>query len=313
MLGKTAAHIFWMFRYLERCENTARLINASHFISLTQKQNIANHWDSILNVAGNKKTFLSKYGAINKSAVINFILRDKTNPSSVLSSIENARQNARIVRNNLTKELFETINETYLKLSEIFKRPINEKNLLNTLATIRTKCQLTRGTLHGTMLRDDTYIFARMGSFIERADNTSRILDMKYYVLLPSAGFVGSTVDNAQWENILRSVSAYRSYNWLNEYEFNPSGICKYLILDERLPRSLIFCNLNIYENLMAISKFYNKNFKSLNNSEKFYEEMLNLTIEKVFEEGLHEFLVRYLKNLFILATIIETDFRFYK
>ena len=99
-------------------------------------------------------------------------LRDKTNPSSVLSSIENARQNARIVRNNLTKELFETINETYLKLSEIFRRPINEKNLLNTLATIRTKCQLTRGTLHGTMLRDDTYIFARMGSFIERADNT---------------------------------------------------------------------------------------------------------------------------------------------
>ena len=99
MLGKTAAHIFWMFRYLERCENTARLINASHFISLTQKQNIANHWDSILNVAGNKKTFLTKYGAINKSAVINFILRDKTNPSSVLSSIENARQNARIVRN----------------------------------------------------------------------------------------------------------------------------------------------------------------------------------------------------------------------
>ena len=109
MLGKTAAHIFWIFRYLERCENTARLINASHFISLTQKQNIANHWDSILNVAGNKKAFLSKYGAINKSAVINFILRDKTNPSSVLSSIENARQNARIVRNNLTTELFETI------------------------------------------------------------------------------------------------------------------------------------------------------------------------------------------------------------
>ncbi len=313
MLGKTAAHIFWIFRYLERCENTARLINASHFISLTQKQNIANHWDSILNVAGNKNSFLLKYGVINKSAVINFTLRDKTNPSSIISSIGKARQNARIVRNNLTKELFETINETYLKLSEIFRRPINEKNLLNTLSIIRTKCQLTRGTLHGTMLRDDTYIFARMGSFIERADNTSRILDMKYYVLLPSAGFVGSTVDNAQWENILRSVSAYRSYNWLNEYEFNPSGICKYLILDERLPRSLIFCNLNIYENLMAISKFYNKNFKSLNNSEKFYEEMLNLTIEKVFEEGLHEFLVRYLKNLFILATIIETDFRFYK
>ena len=253
MLGKTAAHIFWIFRYLERCENTARLINASHFISLTQKQNIANHWDSILNVAGNKKSFLSKYGVINKAAVINFTLRDKPNPSSVLSSIENARKNARIVRNNLTKELFETINETYLKLSEIFRRPINEKNLLNTLSIIRTKCQLTRGTLHGTMLRDDTYIFARMGSFIERADNTSRILDMKYYVLLPSAGFVGSTVDNAQWENILRSVSAYRSYNWLNEYEFNPSGICKYLILDERLPRSLIFCNLNIYENLHLV------------------------------------------------------------
>ena len=249
MLGKTAAHIFWMFRYLERCENTARIINASHFISLTQKQNITNQWDSILNVGGNKSFFLSKYDEVNKSAVINFTLRDKTNPSSVLSLIGNARKNARVVRNNLTKEVFETINETYLILSNIFKRPINEKNLLNTLSIIRTKCQLARGTLHGTMLRDDTYILARMGTFIERADNTSRILDIKYYVLLPSVGFVGSAVDNAQWENILRSVSAYRSYNWLNEYEFNPSGICRYLILDERLPRSLIFCNLNIYEN----------------------------------------------------------------
>ncbi len=313
MLGKTAAHIFWMFRYLERCESTARLINASHFISLTQKQNITNQWDSILNVGGNKSIFLLKYGEITKSTVLNFTLRDKTNPSSVLSSIKNARQNARVVRNNLTKEVFETVNETYLKLSDIFKRPINEKNLIHTLSTIRIKCQLARGTLHGTMLRDDTYIFSRMGAFIERADNTSRILDMKYYVLLPSIGFVGSTLDNAQWENILRSVSAYRSYNWLNEYEFNPSGICKYLILDERLPRSLIFCNLGIYENLRAISKYYNKNFNSLSKSEKFYEEMLNLTIEKVFEEGLHEFLVRYLKNLFILSTAIETEFRFYK
>ena len=313
MLGKTAARIFWMFRYLERCENTARLINASHFISLTQKQTIDNHWVSILNVAGNKSLFLTKYEEINKSSVINFTLRDKTNPSSVLSSVENARQNARLVRNSITREVFETVNETYLTLKDIFKRPINEKNLLTTLSVIRTKCQLARGALHGTMLRDDIYIFARMGAFIERADNTSRILDMKYYVLLPSVGFVGSTVDNAQWENILRSVSAYRSYNWLNEYEFSPSGICEYLILDVRLPRSLIFCNFSIYENLRSISQYYNKNFKSLVRAEILYEEMLNLSIKKVFEEGLHEFLLRYIKSLFTLSTIIETDFRFYK
>ena len=121
------------------------------------------------------------------------------------------------------------------RLKEVLKRPVNDRNLVKTLALIRRQSGLVRGSLHGTMLRNDIYEFARLGTFVERADYTSRILDMKYYVLLPSISLVGSSMDNRQWENVLRSVSAYRSYRWLNESEMNPRGICKFLI-------SLIVC-----------------------------------------------------------------------
>ncbi len=312
MLGRNAAGIFWMFRYLERSENTARIIQAGHRIFLTNTNSNYEDWASILDVSSLRELFEKKHSKFDALKVRNFILRDTTNPSSVLSCITNARENARMVRTVLTKEVFEAVNETYLVCRDAMKRPVSDRNLLKTLAIIRRQSGLVRGSLHGTMLRNDIYEFARLGTFVERADYTARILDMKYYVLLPSISLVGSSIDNRQWENVLRSVSAYRSYRWLNEYEISPRGICKFLILDKRFPRSLSFCSEKLSENLRLLSKQYKRKFKSETSSRYFSKKIKTSTIDDIFEQGLHDFLRNCIASLNKLSKEIEIDFRFY-
>lgn len=312
MLGRNAAGIFWMFRYLERSENTARIMQAGHRMFLTSSSSAYDDWSSVLDAASLRKPFEEKFSEFDAFKVRNFVLRDKDNPSSIISCIGTARENARMVRTVLTKEVFEAVNETYLVLKNILKRPVSDRNLGKTLAAIRRQSGLVRGSLHGTMLRNDIYEFARLGTFIERADYTARILDMKYYVLLPSISFVGSSVDNRQWENVLRSVSAYRSYRWLNEYEMNPSGICKFLILDPRFPRSLIFCASQLSENLGLLTNEYNRKFKSAKLGRMISKKLSASSIEDIFKQGLHEFLHSYISNLNNLSVQIEDDFGFY-
>ena len=302
-----------MFRYLERCENSARLIRAGLRISITQNEYGSQDWDSVLAAASIKLIFDKNYSECNSSNVTNFILRDKENPSSVLSSVKQARQNARMVRTVLTKEVFEAVNEIYFNLRDLLKRPVTESALPKTLDTIQRQSALVRGCLHGTMLRNDVYDFARLGTFIERGDNTARILDMKYHILLPAVSYVGSSVDISQWENILRSVSAYQSYRWLNENDLNPLGICNYLILDPRLPRSLNFCSTNISSNLNSLSHFYNETFPSLEMSSEFSNYLESVPIDQVFKIGLHEFLSNFLAKFNLISAQIEKDFRFYK
>ena len=312
MLGRNAAGIFWMFRYLERSENTARIMQAGHRMFLTNTTSGYQDWASILDAVSLREPFEEKSSEFDAPKVRNFVLRDTDNPSSVMSCVANARENARMVRTVLTKEVFEAVNETYLILKNILKRPVSDRNLVKTLATIRRQSGLVRGSLHGTMLRNDIYEFARLGTFLERADYTARILDMKYYVLLPSISFVGSSIDNRQWENILRSVSAYRSYRWLNEYQIDPRGICRFLILDHRFPRSLIFCSRQLSVNLRLLTKEYNRKSKSAKLSRAISKNLDDTKIDDIFEEGLHEFLIGYVANLNDLSIQIENDFRFY-
>ncbi len=312
MLGRNAAGIFWMFRYLERSENIARIMQAGHRMFLTSINSSYEDWASILDAMSLREHFEEKTAEFNPSKVRNFILRDADNPSSIISCVTNARENARMVRTVLTKEVFEAVNETYLVLKETLKRPISDRNLVKTLAIIRRQSVLVRGTLHGTMLRNDIYEFARLGTFLERADYTTRILDMKYYILLPSISFVGSSIDNRQWENILHSVSAYKSYRWLNEYQINPRGICKFLILDPRFPRSIIFCARQLATNLRLLTIEYNRKSKSAKLARAISKNLDTSTIDDIFDQGLHEFLRDWIANLNRLSIQIENDFRFY-
>lgn len=197
-------------------------------------------------------------------------------------------------------------------MKDLLSRPIGESELPDALGTIRQQSALVRGALHGTMLRNDIYDFARLGTFLERADNTSRILDVKYYVLLPSASFVGSSLDNVQWETILRSVSAQRAYRWLNQGDNNPVWIADFLIRDRRLPRSLAFCYAKIVDNLNYLADDYGTRHSCHDSAHTIYDQLRENSIESIFETGLHEFLVEFIRLNAELGVQIEQDYRFF-
>ncbi|MCI5078388.1 alpha-E domain-containing protein [Oricola sp.] len=312
MLGKTAGGLFWMFRYLERSENNARLLEAGFHIALTRSAAAEEEWMSIIQTADVQAGFLERHDRAEASTVIDYVLRDKSNPSSVLSVVESARNNARLVRTALTREVWEATNECWLTLKDALARPVRERDLPQTLGLIRQQSALVRAALHGTMLRNDIYDFARLGTFLERADNTARILDVKYYVLLPSVMHVGSSLDNVQWETILRSVSAQRAYRWLNGGDVNPKGIAEFLIQDRRLPRSLAFCYTKIVDNLAYLAEDYGEKGGSHEIADKVLTRLRNNTIDAIFDQGLHEFLEEFLRDNNGLGMQIEQDYRFY-
>lgn len=311
-LGKTAGGLFWMFRYLERAENISRLLEAGWRIALTRTSEGSNEWQSIVETAGMGPVYQARYDEFDSGKVINFLLRDKANPSSVFSAIDAARSNARMVRTALSSEVWEATNECWMVLKALLEKPVTERSLHETLSVIRSRTSVVRGALHGTMLRNDIYAFSRLGTFIERSDNTSRILDVKYYVLLPSASFVGSTIDNAQWEVILRSVSAERSYQWLYTGEVSPLSIADFLILDPRMPRSLAFCYRQIGQHLSLLETAYGVRQDSQKLADQICTRLNDATTPDIIENGLHEFLTEFIGDTAKLANHIETDFRFY-
>ncbi|MDH5558043.1 MAG: alpha-E domain-containing protein [Alphaproteobacteria bacterium] len=312
MLGKTAGGLFWMFRNLERSENTARLLEAGFRMALTRSATAEDEWASVVSAVGCKSQYADQYAQYNAENIIEFLLRDSSNPSSVVSVVKAARDNARMVRTALTREVWEATNECWITLKDLLSRPISERELPEVLGTIRQQSGLVRGALHGTMLRNDIYDFARLGTFLERADNTARILDVKYYVLLPSASFIGSSLDNVQWETILRSVSAQRAYRWLSQGDSNPVWIADFLIHDRRLPRSLAFCYAKIVGNLNYLADDYDMRHPSHDLAGVTFQQLKEKPIESIFETGLHEFLVEFLRRNSELGVQIEQDYRFY-
>lgn len=311
MLGKTAGGLFWMFRYLERAENTARLVDAGFRIALTRPSSSQEDWASVIATAGVREAFLERHEEFSAENVVDYLLRDTGNPSSVMSVIENARSNARLVRTALTREVWEATNECWIVLKELLRRAVRERELPGVLGTIRQQAALVRAAMHGTMLRNDIFDFARIGTFLERADNTARILDVKYYVLLPSAFHVGSKLDNVQWEMILRSVSAQRSFRWLHHGEPNPMAIADFLILDKRMPRSLAFCYAKIVDNLDYLAEDYETRHICHALADLQIARLKNNTIDSVFDVGLHEFIEEFIFKNNALGAQIEKDYRF--
>nr|WP_319022458.1 alpha-E domain-containing protein [Fluviibacterium sp. MJW13] len=312
MLGKTAGGLFWMFRYLERAENTARLLEAGWHMALNRSSTASNEWQSVVTTAGVLNAYNQKHDEFSASRVIDFLLRDKDNPSSVMNSIDLARSNARQVRTALSSEVWEATNECWMILKQELARPVAERNLHDLLSTIRYRTSVVRGALYGTMLRNDIFAFSRLGTFLERADNTARILDVKYYLLLPSASFVGSSIDNVQWEVILHSVSAQRSYRWLHGGDISAQGIVDFLVFDRRMPRSLAFCAAETVRYLEQLEQEYGTRQESQILAERMSERMSQNTIESVFQNGLHEFLAEFIADTTQLAKHIEQDFSFY-
>lgn len=312
LLGRTANGLYWMNRYIERAENMARLVDAGLRMALTRTQSASEEWNSVLLSAGSDVAFTQKYQDYTAANVADFLLRDVSNPSSTMASIETARNNARMVRTALTRETWESINEAWMSLKRMLARPIDERDLPTVLDAIKRETALIRGSFYGTMLRNEIFDFSQIGTYVERADNTARILDVKYYVLLPSISWVGSTLDNYQWESILRSVSAHRSYRWVYDADYKPTNIADYLILNVRMPRSLTFCYRFLMEHLKFLADDYGERHACHATAERTQAMLRAGSIKDIFDAGLHEFLANFIQDNTRLGDEIAQDYKFY-
>jgi uncharacterized alpha-E superfamily protein len=312
MLGRVANGIFWMYRYLERAENTARLLEAGHRMALTRDADAATQeWRSVLTTLGFRQSYEAQHDGYAGAPVCDFVLRGKANPESVLSMVERARLNARICRSAITLEVWEAVNEGWMTLRDLLARPVRVSSLDQVLAAIRRESTIARGATHGSMLRNEIYCFTRLGTFAERADNTARILDVKYYLLLPSLAYVGSPLDTGQWDNVLRSLSGERAYRWLNAGRMDARSIADFLILDNRFPRSLAFCYSSMRENLATLARLHGHEGEAHELMRQADQELTERTIDQIFESGLHQFLTGFVARNREVASAIAEQYRF--
>ena len=312
MLGRTASSIFWMFRYLERAENTARLLEAGARMALTRGADAAaEEWRSVVVTLGLQAAYEAVHDEYSGLQVCNFVLRDVENPESVLSMIERARSNARLSRTSITAEVWEAVNEGWMTLKDMMQRPLREATLGEVLYSIRREATQVRGATYGSSYRNEIYHFARAGTHLERADNTARILDVKYYLLLPSYSYVGSTLDTGQWDSVLRSLSARRAHRAISAGRMEARGIAELLILDEKFPRSLAFCYDALSANLGELAKLHGADSQCNTLMREAEARMRETTIESILATGLHEFLVAFTNDNHAIAKAISEDYRF--
>jgi uncharacterized alpha-E superfamily protein len=314
MLGRTAQNLFWLSRYIERAENMARLLEAGYRMSLTSHREggAAEHLVSMMQAAEVDEAFAEKHEVADVASVSQFMLFDEANPSSVRSCLLGARTNARSVRTALTLEVWETINSAWLEFAAIKPREVTGSRLPELLAWVKRISHQFRGALISTILRDDGYAFATIGGYIERADNTARILDMKYYVLLPRATFVGGDVDIQQWTLILRAASAHRSYRHIYHDRYKAWNIADYLILRPEMPRSLVFCFSHITRTLDMLAESYGRRLACHEVAADVNAMLVGNTMDKIFQSGLHEFLTEFIARNNRLTEALSESYNFY-
>ncbi|WP_273499994.1 alpha-E domain-containing protein [Paracoccus sphaerophysae] len=314
LLGRTADGLFWMARHIERAEAMARLIDAGLHMALTRGAAEAN-WRSVLDSAGMAGAFAARHGEAegepDPAAAIDFLLRDPDNPSSVSNALTQGRTNARMVRTALSRDAWEAVNEAWRRVSADLARPVPEANLPAVLARVKQATALIRGMVENTILRTPGIQFMRLGLHLERADTTARILDVKYYHLLPSSSWVGSALDQTQWDSLLRSVSAHKAYKWLYDADISAANTADFLILNPRMPRSLAFCHAEISAALDQLARDCGARPPCHDEADAIRRMLTERDIDEVFEEGLHEFLVGFLADNARLAAAIARDYRF--
>ena len=315
MLSRTAENLFWSARYIERADSLARLLEVGYRISLipNTERGYTNEWESILETSGIKNEYLKKYKTISKEKIIFFLLFDPENSSSVKNCIKTARENIRMVRTAVTLEVWNAINSSYHELDKNLK---DTKNILKELPEIiewiKKQVNLIRGTILNTQLINDGYDFLILGTYFERADFTARIINVKYFILLPSINYVGGDIDNFQWSLMLRSISSFRAFKWAyGGQEITYTKIIDFLILNMTCPRSLIFSIEKINHHLGRLSKFYKQTSTSNKKMTLMYKKIKNLNAHKITEIGLHEFLKSFIEEINFVYKKFEQKYFF--
>ena len=314
MLGRSAQNLFWLSRYVERAENMARLLEVGYRMSLTSRRESggSEHLVSMLQAAEVDEEFVQKHKVADVANVSQFMLFDETNPSSVRSCLLAARTNARSVRTALTTDMWESLNSAWLEFSDIDPREATGSRLIELLQWVKQVSHRYRGALLSTFLRDDGYAFSQIGNFVERADNTARILDMKYYVLLPRTDLIGGDVDIQQWTLILRAASAHRSYQHVYHDRYKAWNIADFLILRPEMPRSLIFSVGWINRTLDMLAEIYGGTSPSHAAVADVTAMLEDNSMDRIFAYGLHEFLTEFIARNNKVTEALAESYNFY-
>lgn len=293
MLARTAGDLFWLARYMERADYVARLLQvAGHMNAVRVDTNRSSEWESAIVAAGCRDSFNAAGDTPDEESVIRFLAFERDNPSSIVNCIETARRNARSVRTSLTTEMWEAVNQTSIELADFTQAPLDADGLAEFLDWVKARVSLFHGVCSNGMLRRDSFCFIRTGQFLERADNTARLLDVKYHVQLPDVSDVGGVVDYYQWLAILRVVGARRAYRVLFKGRVQPAHVAELLISRDVFPRSLAFCYEQITQHLDGI-KAQDPQLASdaKRHAHAMYAHLRFANIDTVIEDGLHEYL----------------------
>jgi uncharacterized alpha-E superfamily protein len=310
MLSRTADNLFWMSRYTERADYVARILDAAMRLSSLPSSYAGegNEWESAVASAGSLDVFKSNYSVANEETVRDFLAFSLTNPSSIRNCLESARENARSVRTALTAEMWDAINGGWLELQRIDKHMSTEE-FSRFLEWVKRVTLSFDGSAYRSMLRNDNFWFTRLGSAIERADNTARILDVKYHLLLPEHERVGGTLDYFQWTTILREVSAYTAYHWVYRESIKPWLVADLLILNKKLPRSLANCYEILVRHLDLIADAYGRRGPSQRIASNMRARLSGTTIDEIFASGLHEFITEFIGETNRLGAAITDQY----
>ncbi|WP_427313004.1 alpha-E domain-containing protein [Cupriavidus sp. H39] len=317
MLSRTADHLFWMARYTERAENTARMLDVNYQTSLLpQSAEVAEQgWWAMLDISELTDVFDHKYGLLSRDDVIDFMVRDMTNASSIMSCLRAARENARAVRGSLTTEVWETVNTTWLEVQRLIADGVLKEDPARFFEWVKFRSHLARGVQFGTMLKDDAFHFMRLGTFLERADNTARILDVKFQASSGGEGVVveadpdqgSGPNDFYHWAAILRSVSGFEVYRKVYRAVITPQRVAELLILRPDMPRSLVSSMDEVVAILHTVRN--QQSAETERQAGKLHADLKYARIDDIFAVGLHAYLTSFLERIGDLGNGISRDF----
>lgn len=313
MLSRVANSIYWMNRYMERIENYTRFVGVNFNLALDLPPNINEQWEPLLTATADNFLFYKYYEKPTREDVIHFMTFDKRNPNSIVSCLGEARENARTIRETISKEMWECINTFYLSMRNTSPDVIRSMdNMQEFFNEVKKNCQQFHGIVESTITRNEAWHFGRLGRHIERADKSSRFLDVKYFTLLQDTKTVGSTLDLMMWTAVLKSVSAYNMYRQTHS-ALTPMNIVAFLILDRHFPRSIFYSMRRAEQSLYAINGFSPENGYT-NPAEqalsKLRSEIEYTEIEDIFKVGLHQYLDKFqLRNNEIDNAIFDVYF----
>lgn len=309
MLSRVADSIYWLNRYIERAENVARFIDVNLNLMLDLPAGVSPQWKPLISVTGDLDEFNERYDQVNSDNVIQFLCFDRDYQNSILSCLRKARENARSIREVISSEMWEEVNSFYLTL----KQAADDRSfgtLPKLFSQVKMASHRFAGVMDATMSHNEGWHFGQMGRLLERADKTTRILDVKYFLLLPSAEWVGTPLDRIQWMALLKSASAYEMYRKCQHY-ITPSSVAEFLILDRTFPRSIYFCLWETTRCLHEITQTPNGNW--CNGAERALGRLVSqlgyITIEDIIQSGLHEFLEQMQSSINQVGNEIHTAF----